>query len=78
MQRRKLSPEEEPALGNAFREAALAMGLPANGKLPSEVKRRIRAEVLRAQMAERKIQRESDAEREEKTFTWKPSAVRRR
>lgn len=34
--------------------------------------------VLRAQMAERKVQLTSDAEREEKTFTWKPSTVRRR
>ncbi|OAT56528.1 hypothetical protein [Obesumbacterium proteus] len=78
MQRRKLSSAEELALCKAFREAALAMGLPANGKLPSEVKRRIRAEVFKAHQVEREIQRMDDAVREESTFTWKPSAVRRR
>ena len=68
MQRRKLSPAEELALGKAFREAELVMGLPANGKLPSEVKRRIRAEVLKAQQAEREIQRMDDAAREKSTL----------
>ena len=81
MKRRKLTPAEEKRIADAFVATAIAMGLKGNKKLPQEIKRRVRAQVLSAIENERKAQAAHDARRQEfeageNTFTWQP--LRRR
>ncbi|HAX5111571.1 TPA: hypothetical protein JZG36_004597 [Escherichia coli] len=81
MKRRKLTPAEENRLADSFVATAIAMGLGGNKKLPREVKRRVRVQILIAIENERKAQAARDARRQEfeagkNTFTWQPQRRR--
>ncbi|RZN44208.1 hypothetical protein [Escherichia sp. E13S3] len=81
MKRRKLTPTEEKRLADAFVATAIAMGLKGNPKLPQEIKRRVRVQVLIDIENERKAQAAQSARRQEfeageNTFTWQPQRRR--